>query len=194
MDILGPLPQSTRGNKYILVVGDYLSKWMEAYALPDQCAGTVAKKFVEEFVLRYGVPKQLHSDQGRNFESAIIAGMCSLLGTHKTRTTPYNPKSDGLVERFNRTLVDMVEIMLQPYSDQNNWDELLPYATFAYRTTPQESTGETPFMMMFGREAAVPVDLMVEPVEGDEPGDDLVSTTRNLLQMAAERARGGPEN
>ena len=92
LDIMGPLPESDKGNKYILVVGDYLSKWMEAYPIPDQTATTVAEKFVNEFVCRFGVPDVLHSDQGRNFESQIFAEMCSALGIEKTRTCPYNPE------------------------------------------------------------------------------------------------------
>ena len=88
LDVVGPLPVTDRGNKYILVVGDYLSKWTEAYPIPDQTATTVADKFVKEFVSRYGVPEVLHSDQGRNFESQVFQEMCRLLGIEKTRTTP----------------------------------------------------------------------------------------------------------
>ena len=88
IDVLGPLTETHRGNPYILVVGDYWTKWMEAYPIPDQQAETVASKLVEEFVCRFGVPNELHSDQGRNFESAVFQEMCLILGIHKTRTTP----------------------------------------------------------------------------------------------------------
>ena len=86
---------------------------LEAYALPDARAETVAKKLVEEFICRYGIPLEIHSDQGSNFESHLFAEMCRLLGITKTRTTPYNPKSDGMIERFNRTLINMIAIWLR---------------------------------------------------------------------------------
>ena len=89
LDIVGPLPETERGNKYLLVVGDYFSKWVEVHPIPDQTAKTVAEKFVQEFVCRFGVPQVLHSDQGRNFEAQVFAEMCSILGIDKTRTTPY---------------------------------------------------------------------------------------------------------
>ena len=73
LDVIGPLPETEKGNKYILVVGDYLSKWVEAYPIPNQTVETVADKFVQEFVCRYGVPEVLHSDQGRNFEAQVFA-------------------------------------------------------------------------------------------------------------------------
>ena len=110
---------------------------MESYALPDAKAETVAGKLVSEFVCRFGVPLELHSDQGTNFESAVFSEMCRALGISKTRTTAYNPKSDGMVERFNKTLINMVAVMIEPRRRQRDWDECLPYACFAYRCTPQ---------------------------------------------------------
>ena len=107
LDIMGPLPESDRGNKYILVIGDYFSKWTEAFAIPNQEATTVARVLVEEFVARFGIPRQIHSDQGRNFESKVFQEMCEALGMDKTRTTPLHPQSDGMIERFNRTLEGM---------------------------------------------------------------------------------------
>lgn len=95
VDILGPFPESDQGNNYVLVVGDYLTRWMEAFAIPNQEATTVAKVIT-------------HSDQGKQFESELISNICKLLGIAKTRTTPYHPQSDGLVERFNRTLLSML--------------------------------------------------------------------------------------
>ncbi|GFX23531.1 retrovirus-related Pol polyprotein from transposon 412 [Trichonephila clavipes] len=100
-DILGPLPRTASGNKYLLVVIDYFTKWPEVYPIPDQEAPTVAEAVVQHWISRYGVPLQLHSDQGRNFVSAVLKGFCELLGIDKTKTTPLHPQSDGMVERFN---------------------------------------------------------------------------------------------
>ena len=83
-------------------------KWVEAYAIPNQEAVTVATKLVDEFFCRFSVPEQLHSDQGRQFESGVLQEVCRLLKIYKSRTTPYHPQSDGLVERFNRTLISML--------------------------------------------------------------------------------------
>ena len=104
IDILGPLPYTYEGNRYLMVVEDYFTKWTEAIPIKDIEASTVAKKFVERIVTIFGVPLQIHSDQGSNFESAVFKEMCKILGIHKTRTTPFRPKSDGMVEKSNSTL------------------------------------------------------------------------------------------
>jgi len=110
MDILGPLSVTTRGNRYILVIADYFTKWVEAFPMPNMEATTVAQLFVSQFICRFGTLEFLHTDQGRNFESAIIKESCKLLGITKTRTSPYHPQSDGLVERFNRVVYQPIEI------------------------------------------------------------------------------------
>ena len=97
LDIQVGLPVTDGGNRCILVVSDYFTRWAEAYALPNQEATTVARKLVDEFVCRHGVPESLHSDQGADFESKLFTEMCKILGIHKTRTTAYHPQSDGLV-------------------------------------------------------------------------------------------------
>ena len=192
MDILGPLPDSTNGNRYILVIGEYFTKWVEAYAIPDQETETISRCLVDEFVCRFGVPHQLHSDQGRNFEARIIKDICNLLGTEKTRTTPYHPSSDGFVERFNRTMMEMVSKLIEPSRRQGDWDEKLQLVMLAYRSTPQTSTGESPHMLMLGREANMPIDVTMEkplPDEYDNVTTDYVRNLRNNLSIAYERAR-----
>jgi hypothetical protein len=92
IDIMGPLPVSKNGNQYLLVTMDYFSKWPEVYPLPNQEARTVATVLVREFFCRFGIPMELHSDQGRNFESLLMKKVCAILGIHKTRTTPYYPR------------------------------------------------------------------------------------------------------
>ena len=99
VDLLGPLPESNSGNSYVMVVGDYFTRWMEALPIPNQEAQTVAIRLVDEVFLRYSVPEQLHSDQGHQFESELLTEVCKLLNIRKTRTTLYHPQCDGLVER-----------------------------------------------------------------------------------------------
>ncbi|GFY21665.1 retrovirus-related Pol polyprotein from transposon 412 [Trichonephila clavipes] len=100
-DILGPLPRSSDGNNNILVVKDYFTKWPEAYPIPNQEASTVAEVLVQHWISRFRVPLQLHSYQGRNFDSAVCKRLCEILAINKTRTTALHPQSDGMVERFN---------------------------------------------------------------------------------------------
>lgn len=121
---------------------------------------------MEEFISRYGVPLQVHTDQGRQFESTLFQDLCKMLRIEKTRTTPYNPKSDGLVERFNRTLEDMISKYVQP--NQKDWDEVLPLLMLAYRSSVHQTTGYSPAKLNLGRELKLPVDL----VYGHYPGED----------------------
>ena len=130
LDILGPLPVTDLGNKYILIVADYFSKSVEAFPIPDQEAQTVASLLVKEVVCRFGAPVLIHSDQGRNFESALFTEMCQLLGMKKTRTTAYHPESDGMVERLNQTFEDQLAKFVDYH--QKDWDEHIPYLMMAY--------------------------------------------------------------
>ena len=189
MDILGPLPLTDRGNKYILVLGDYFTKWVESFPIPNMEAKTIANMFVGHFVSKFGAPDVLHTDQGRNFESALFKEVCLLLGVHKTRTTPYHPQSDGLVERFNRTLLDLLSIAAR--EDEQNWDLCIPTVMLAYRTSVQESTGCTPYFLLFGREARLPVDVMfgLPPSVTPQPVHQYSKDLRVRLNIAYERVR-----
>ena len=111
MDIVGPLPKAERGNRYLLVVVDYYTRWPEAYAIVHLDAHSIASKLVTEYVARYGAPYSIHSFQGANFESNLMREICLLYDIKKTRTTPYHPQGDGLVERMNRTLVDTIALV-----------------------------------------------------------------------------------
>ena len=192
MDIMGPLPVTDRGNRYVLVIGDYFTKWIESYAIPNQEAATVAKVFVEEFICRYGIPKEIHTDQGRNFESKLMQRICQLLGMKKTRTCPLHPRGDGFIERFNLTLMSMVRTLIDPSRHQKDWDEQLSFAMLAYRSSIQESTGESPAMMMLGRELPLPVDILIE---SHQPGEEKIESTdyaeqlRDRINDAHDRAR-----
>ena len=188
IDILGPLPETPRKNKFILVVSDYFTKWTESYPIPNQEATTVAEKLVSEFICRFGVPRQLHSDQGTNFESKVFAEVCRLLDIEKTRTTPLHPQSDGQVERFNRTLIEMLRGKIQ--QDQTDWDLQLPTCMMAYRGAVHESTGVSPNLLMLGRELEVPLDVITErPPDASPLKTDYAQAVQKRLASAHDLAR-----
>ena len=188
VDILGPLPEMPSGNKYILVAADYFTRWTEAYGIPNQEAGTVAAKLVDEMFLRFSPPSQLHSDQGPQFESSLMAEVCKLLGIVKTRTTPYHPQGDGLVERFNRTLLGMLATCAQQHP--TSWELHLQKVCFAYNSSEHPSTGYSPFFLMFGREARLPAELMFGPSPTDKlPPHQYAKDLQSLLCSAYEKVR-----
>ena len=114
---------------------------------------------------RFGAPRRIHSDQGRNFDSNLFRELCKLLHIHKSRTSPYHPQSDGMIERFNRTLLSMLSLFVG--DNQLNWDTLLPYVMLAYRSSVHASTSFTPYKVLFGREMVFPIDIMLK-VDGQE--------------------------
>jgi transposase InsO family protein len=200
VDIMGPVDRSAAGNKFILVVTDTFTKFTEAYALRNIEAKTVAKKLVEEWICRYGTMSIIHSDQGRQFESRLFSEVCKLLGIHKTRTTPWRPKANGQVERFNRTLGALLCIYCQ--EETKYWDKHLPFITSAYRAAKHESTGHTPNMMVFGREARMPLSLLVgnaaervsaSPVTGEEYVNQLALVFQKAYHSARLHLRKNAE-
>ncbi|GFV99019.1 retrovirus-related Pol polyprotein from transposon 412 [Trichonephila clavipes] len=189
-DILGPLPRTASGNKYLLVVMDYFTKWPEVYPIPDQEAPTVAEAVVQHWISRYGVPLQLHSDQGRNFVSAVLKGVCELLGIDKTKTTPLHPQSDGMVERFNRTILNNLSLMVS--KNQQDWDQKVPLFLLAYRSAVHETTGYSPSQMLFGRDLRLPCDLLFgrppdTPSSPEEYVQNLQARFEDVHNLARER-------
>ena len=159
MDVVGPLPRSRLGNKYILTICDYATRYPEAIALPSTEASRIAKELVSLFS-RVGIPEEILTDQGSNFMSVLLQEIYQLLGISRIRTSPYHPQTDGLVERFNGTL----KAIMKKFTSRNkkDWDEYLPYLLFAYREAPQESTGFSPFELLYGRRVRGPLDVLRE--------------------------------
>ena len=159
LDILGPLPETNDGNRYILVVGDYFSKWTDAWAMPDTETPTIVNILVCHVFCQWGLPLHIHSDRGAQFESQLFQNLCSVFGINKTRTTAYHPQSDGMIERMNRTIEEMISKYIT--ENQRDWDVVLPLVMLAYRTSTHDSTGFSPAMMFLGREPRLPIDLLV---------------------------------
>ena len=191
VDVLGPLPLSKKKNSYLLVVGDSFTKWIDAIPIKNQKAVTIAQKIIDRIVTIFGIPMQIHSDQGRSFESSIFQEMCNLLGIEKTRSTPYRPQSNGMIERANQTIANMLTAFVN--KNQNDWDELIPILMMAYRSSVQESTGVSPCEMVFGQNISLPIDLSlgrVEPENEYRDRFDYVYKLSQKLDKVHEFARG----
>ncbi|KAI5743998.1 hypothetical protein M8J77_024652 [Diaphorina citri] len=180
IDVAGPFPETNNGNRYILVIMDYFSKWPEAFAIPNQEATTVADCLINHWVSRFGVPLELHSDQGRNFESQVFQEVCSVLGIKKTRTTPLHPQSDGMVERFNRTLLEHLRKVVDDH--QREWDKHIPLFLLAYRSASHNSTGQSPALIIFGKEMRLPSELRF----GSPPSDDTIEINGYVADLRQE--------
>ena len=146
VDIL-QVPLSSCNNQYLFVIQDYFTKWAEAIPLPNQTANRITNELVRVFS-NYGLPDILHSDQGRNFESFILRQTLEAFGIKKTRTTAYHPQGDGMVERFNHSLLQLLRAYVER---QTEWEQYLPFVLFAYRTAVHTSTGVSSFELMYGR-------------------------------------------
>ena len=159
IDILRPLIETPRGNRYILVATCHFSKWVEIFHLPDQTAVTCARVLLNEVFARYGTCTMLLADQGRMFEGSIFQEICRLLEIKKSRTSVRNPKCNCQTERFNRTLIRMIKAYLK--DEQTDWDLNLGCLAGAYRASQNESTQLTPNLLFLGREVRIPTELLM---------------------------------
>ena len=193
MDFL-KLEPAKGGIENVLVITDHFTKYAQAYATKNQTARTTAKVLFENFVVHYGFPKRLHSDQGRNFESQTIKELCQLAGIDKSRTTPYHPMGNGIAERFNSTLLNMMGT-LEPIK-KLDWKSHIGPLVHAYNCTRHDTTGYAPYFLMFGRHPRIPVDLVLGRFEGTSTKsvDNYVSTLRQRLQNAYDLAAAASRN
>lgn len=174
----------------VLVVTDHFTKLAHAFLCPNQTAKAVARQLWDNIFCVYGFPRCIHSDQGANFESNLIAELLSVAGVEKSHTTPYHPMGNGGVERFNRTLGNMIRAL--PARAKHRWPQMLKSLTFAYNCTVHETTGHAPFQLMFGRTPRLPVDMLFDEVLQDSnvvDYDKYVQCLRRDLQEAIKAAQ-----
>lgn len=189
VDIVGPLTttENPRNNRYIIVFTDYFTKWAEAFAMQSQDAETIAKIFVEQIICRHGVPRRIISDRGKVFIGKIMNYVYKLLDIEKLTTTAYHPQTDGLTERLNQTLVNILSKYVG--SKHKDWDVYLPFALHAYRTAIQTSTKFSPHYLLYGREPVTPLDVALFPKPPETKSiPDYIKNLLDNLQEAKEIA------
>lgn len=170
MDLLGPFPKSSADNRWIVVATDYLTRYCETQAVQRATASDVANFFVKNIVLRHGAPSVVITDRGTAFTAQLVRDILQLSGTTHRTATAYHPQTNGLTERLNKTIADMLSMYVA--TDHKNWDELLPYVTFAYNTALQETTGFPPFRLVYGRDVVTMLDVMLLPTSSDTTAPD----------------------
>ena len=165
LDVVGPLPKSGRGHKFILVSMDYTTRFPEAIPLSSASAQAVARELFLLFS-RVGIAKEISPDQGTCFMSKVVKALCTWLKVKQLRTSVYHPLTDCLVERFNCTLKQMLKKVGDV--DGKNWDQLLPYVLFAIREVPQTSMGYSTFELLYGQSPQGLLDLAKESWESQQ--------------------------
>lgn len=184
----------SRGISNVLIVTDHFTRYAQAFPSRNQKALTVAKILFEKYFVHYGLPARIHSDQGRDFESRLIKELLSTLGVRKSRTTPYHPQGDPQPERFNRTLLSMLGTLGQ--EKKRSWSQHVASLVHAYNSTKSDATGFSPYYLMFGREARLPIDLCFgASIDGGEERNhyQYVGNLKRDLQRAYQLASQAAE-
>lgn len=186
IDVVGPLVTSRENFKYVLTFQDDLTKYFGAIAIENHEADTVAKHFVNEIVLRFGLPQDLRSDRGSEFLSDLFSRVLKLLGIKRRATSAYRPQSNGALERSHRTLKSMLRAYIE--KDKTNWPEFLPFVVFVINTTKNRSIGYSSHQLLYGYQLDVPSNLKRKP-EPVYTYDDYANELKFKMQVAHEIAR-----
>ena len=189
LDILGPLKATKDKKKYVLLMVDAASRWVEGASLTDQTATTVARAFYENFITRYSAPRSIVSDRGSNVMSQVIKELCTLFNIKHPKTTPYHAQSNSQVERTIQSLSQAMRSFVD--QEQENWSEILPSVLMGLRfqTNPQ-TTGFSPYEIVFGRKPVLPIDAQLIPTE-DSPviSAEYVKGLQDRLNLVREIAK-----
>ena len=168
VDLMGPLPMTQRQKQFLLVVVDYFTRWVELFPLRTTTADVTANIIIDEVICRYGMPTFILSDNGPQFIAELFSETCKLLGIRRKLTATYHPQTN-MTERVNRTLKQQIRIYAQ--QNQKTWDKEIQKLAFAIRTSVNETTGETPAFLNFGRDLKIPLDLIVGEEIQEPPAD-----------------------
>lgn len=190
MDIVRSLPLTKNGNIYLLTLPDNLTKYSDAIPLASIEATTVAVALAEQFISRFGCPRVIHTDQGRNFVGQVMKRFCQIFRIQRITSTAFHPQSLGSFERAHRVFVDY----LRHYCAKSDWDEWIRFVMFSYNTSVHEATGFTPHELVFGVRAVIPSEFAKERVPRTfvQYLDDLfvkITTTQTLAAENSQRAK-----
>lgn len=187
LDIVGPLTLSESGNKYILTLQDDLTKFSQAYAIPNHESFTVAETVVHKFICNFGLPESILTDQGKYFMSKLFSDISKLFKIKKINSTAYHPETNGALERSQSTLINYLKNYINEF--QTDWDNWLNFAIFSYNTTVHTSTKFSPFELVFGNKARIPSHLTQDPIfkyTYDDYIDELTLKFQKSHQLAKE--------
>ena len=176
--------EKAMGYENILVIIDHFTKFAQAYPAKNQKAVTTAK-LVLDFIRRYGFPEKFHSDQGQNFVGKVMKNLYKLTGIKQTKTTPYHPMGNGLSERFNHTLLSMVGTLTS--EKKKAWPKYLPDLVMAYNSSTHDSTGFSPYFLMFGRQPRLPVDVVMG-ITLEDDNEDFIKSQQDIFRTAYDIA------
>ena len=155
MDLFGLLPVTARGNSNILVLIDHFTRWAEPIAMKETKATDIANVLQEVWMPKHGCPLTLLSDNGPQFVNEILLNFCNAVGIRKIYSTTYYPQRISVVKSYMRSLKKSLAALVR--EEKKYWDLLLPAVAFGYNTTPHTAIGHSPFFLVHGREAVLPV-------------------------------------
>ncbi|KAK3088363.1 hypothetical protein FSP39_018216 [Pinctada imbricata] len=189
MDILGPLTTSDEGYKYILLVVDSFSKYPEAFPLKTQESKEIAQVLFSQIFARYGAPRVIVSDRGQNFLSKLVTAVCEIFQVTRHYTSAYHPQTNSACERMNSTIAQGLRTYIN--TEQTNWPKLLPGIMMALRMSPStQSSGMSPYHLVFGKEMNLPFDTSLIPKEGlNKDAKEHVSELMSHLKVVKEIAK-----
>ena len=178
IDIVGPLPRSRKRNAYLMTICDYATRYPEAIPLSNMRSDTVVNALMQVFA-RIGLPQEIVHDQGTNFMSKVMRGICDNLGITQIATTARHQQTNGLTERFHGTLKNMLRSLTDV--QMKCWDDYIPYFLFSYREVPCQTTGYSPFELLYGRQVRGPLSVLKQAwLDTEEEPQDVLS---HIVQM-----------
>jgi hypothetical protein len=159
IDVIGPVnPKASNGHRFILVAIDYFTKWIEAGSFAHVTQKGVKKFIKRDLICRYGPPKKIIIDNAQNFNGKMIIELCAKWKIKPSNPSPYRPKMNGAVKAANKNVKKIIQKMVVTYKD---WHEMLPFILHVYRTAVRTSTGATPYMLVYGMEAVMPLEVEI---------------------------------
>ena len=188
IDLVTECKTSTSGNKHILTIIDHLTRWPEAFPIPDKSADTIVSTFINEYLPVHMCPWYILSDNGTEFKNSLMDQVLQQLGIDRIFSAPYHPQSNGKLEVFHKYLKPTLKKLCE--KDPANWDKYLNQVLASYRITPNLATAESPFFLVYGRDPNLPLHQLLEPMQhflGDPDSGMLNLETHRLALAIAKK-------